>query len=328
VKSQKKRFYRTLQKYFILVKNIFMKNRRKLPRLSRLKIFEVAAIQLKFSKAALDLDVTQSAVSQQVRLLEDELDIKLFDRLNHGLKLTKGGRLLLNGISEAFNTIEKATEDAMAVSKKPELIVGTTFSVATFWLLKRLENFRNEHPSIKINLISTDKGFEDIADQIDVGIAFGKGIWSGLKSTHILRPKIFPVGSPKYINKINSPIDLVDLAKETLLTIEKEGKSRGEEWNNWFSELSVDHAHFKDYRIFNSHSLLVQATCQGQGISLGWSLLTDDLIDEGKLLKITDAEIQASIDFYYVEDQKKKSYSMKVFKNWFFNTIKAENLIS
>jgi LysR family glycine cleavage system transcriptional activator len=105
VKSQKKRFYRTLQKYFILVKNIFMKNRRKLPRLSRLKIFEVAAIQLKFSKAALDLDVTQSAVSQQVRLLEDELDIKLFDRLNHGLKLTKGGNLLLNGISEAFNTI-------------------------------------------------------------------------------------------------------------------------------------------------------------------------------------------------------------------------------
>jgi LysR family transcriptional regulator, glycine cleavage system transcriptional activator len=295
-----------------------MNPRQKMPRLSRLRVFEVAAQHLSFTEASYELEVTQAAVSQQVRLLEQELGIVLFERLNRGLAITEEGRRLLRGVSDAFDTIEMATEDACLTGHGPELKIGATFAVATFWLIPRLEQFRSHYPDINVHLIATDRGFHDIADQLDVGIAFGKGVWTGLQSAHLCSPKVFPVCSPDYLAKSNSPTCAEELVEETLLSVDKHGMSSDGNWRNWLSQFKVNSSRIGECITFNSHPLLVQATCAGQGIALGWSLLTDDLITSGQLVRVINEETPAREDFYYVEKSNTKTYAQECFKKWLF----------
>ena len=150
-----------------------------LPRLSRLLAFEAAARHLNFTEASKELKVTQAAISQQIKLLEQELGITLFERLHCGLEITEEGSLLLNGVSSAFDNSADATKDACSARHRISLKIGATLSVATFWLVPRLAKFCGLYPDIDVRLITSDSGYDDIADQVDVGIAFGNGIGLG-----------------------------------------------------------------------------------------------------------------------------------------------------
>lgn len=298
-----------------------MTQRQNLPRLSRLRVFEVAARHLSFTAAAHELDVTQAAVSQQVRLLEEELDIMLFERLHRGLAITEEGRRLLHGVSAAFDTISMAAEEARSTTHGPELRIGATFAVATFWLVPRLAEFRSRYSDINVHLIASDKGFDDIADQVDVGIAFGNGSWPGLDSTRLCRPRVFPVCSPDYQFRGGEPKTADDLVGETLLSVDKKGRTSDGDWRDWMSQFNLDPSRIRENITFNSHPLLVQATCAGQGIALGWSLLTDDLIASNQLVRVTDADTAARRDFYYVQGKNTKTYALESFKEWLFTAI-------
>jgi DNA-binding transcriptional LysR family regulator len=294
----------------------------RLPRMSRLRMFESAARHLSFTRSASELGVTQAAVSQQVRALEVEIGVALFERHHRGLGLTQEGHQLLRSIVMAFDQIAGTVEQIRQVNSHTRVSVGVTFSMGTFWLVSRLADFQKSFPDIAVDLIATDEGFERIADQVEVGLAYGDGAWSGYEATLVRTSSVFPVCSPRYRDEhpeIDSPEALL---RAKLLSTEDARHGRFG-WPQWFSELGVDVSRMKPSTRFNSHSLVLQAACDGQGVALGWSLLTDDMLAEGRLVRPMAATVQTSKSFYLVKRANRSNSSALLFADWVLSQLNA-----
>jgi LysR family transcriptional regulator, glycine cleavage system transcriptional activator len=296
---------------------------RQLPRLSRLRSFEAAARHLSFTEASRELAITQAAVSQQVRILEQELGVALFERLHRGLRLTPQGQRLLRSVSTAFGQIAHAADEVRCGTASPVLKIGATFAIATFWLMPRLSEFRERHPDIEVRLIVTDRGFERVADQVDVGVAFGEGTWEGFRLTLLRDGVAFPVCSAAYLSTRPPITEVEQLTHETLLSLEDDRPGRLD-WPTWFGELGVDARGLVQTFKVNSHPLLVQAACEGQGIALGWSLLTDDLIAAGRLVRPVEAELRSSKGYFLVEGPNWRREEIACFRAWLFDRVAAD----
>lgn len=291
-----------------------------LPRLSRLRSFEAAARHLSFTEASRELGITQAAVSQQVRILERELGVPLFVRQHRGLKLTPQGHRLSRSVSTAFDQIADAAQQVRGDGKKQSLRIGVTFAVATFWLMPRIFDFRQLHPDIDVHLIATDLGFHQVADQVDIGIAYGKGVWPEFSSSLLCDCMVFPVCSPAYSAAHSYLTEAEQLTNETLLSIEQDRPGRLD-WEGWFAALGIDAGPVPLTFKVNSHPLLVQAACEGRGIALGWTLLTDDLIANGRLVRPIRATVRSRSSFYFVSRPDRQSETIDCFRDWIFNNI-------
>lgn len=278
-------------------------------------MFEAAARHLSFTLAAEERRVTQAAVSQQVRALERELGVALFRRLHRGLELTRQGSRLHRAVAMAFEHVANTADDLRDSNRAAGIVFGVTFAVATYWLIPRLPQFRALHPEIEVQIVATDRGFHTVADQVDAGIAFGTGPWPGFKATLLLPGRVFPVCSPAYLRQRPRLTRVEQLLGETLLSID-EDRPGHIDWPVWFAEQGVtgytDHARLK----INSHPLLLQAACGGQGIALGWNLLTDDLIREGRLVRPIDAAMPSAKGYYFLMTEAKCSDRVLAFRDW------------
>ncbi|WP_170984535.1 LysR substrate-binding domain-containing protein [Rhodoligotrophos defluvii] len=291
-----------------------------LPRLTRLRMFEAAARLQSFTLAAQELNVTQAAVSQQVRTLEQELGVTLFVRLHRGLDLTEQGQELFRTVSTALGQIATVAENMRAASRPPVIRVGVTFAVATFWLIPRLPAFRAAHPELDVHLIATDRGFDSVADQVDIGVAFGDGAWAGFTPTLLKESTVFPVCSPDYAAAHPEMHGVDDLLNQMLLSMEDDRPGRLD-WGEWFARLGIDGSRASRTLKFNSHPLVIQAACEGQGVALGWTLLTDDLIASGRLVKPVDVFVKIPKSFFFVERQDKVTTHTKLFKDWILQSV-------
>ncbi len=278
-------------------------------------MFEAAARLQSFTLAAQELKITQAAVSQQVRILETELGVNLFVRLHRGLELTENGHAMFRTVTSALSQIAHTAEALRSASRPPVIRIGVTFAVATFWLIPRLPAFRAAHPGIEVHLTATDRGFNNVADQVDIGVAFGDGFWPGFTPTLLKESIVFPVCSPAYANDRPGLRDVGDLMEETLLRMDDDRPGRLD-WPEWFAALGVDGSRAARTLKFNSHPLLIQAACEGQGIALGWSVLTDDLIASGKLVRPIEASLQNPKGFFFVERLGKTNRESQLFKDW------------
>jgi DNA-binding transcriptional LysR family regulator len=268
----------------------------RLPRLSGLVMFEASARLLSFTRAAEELRVTQAAISQQVRALETELGVALFVRLHRKLQLTPAGLRLHRAAMMGLEHIADVADAVRSSHRAPAIRIGATFAVATFWLVRRLPAFRSRHPDIDIHLIASDRGFEAVADQVDAGIAYGNGTWPGFDATLLHRGAVFPVCSPRYLGR-RKLSGVNDLLGETLLSHE-DNRAGLLGWSTWFARLNVSGYSGRGGMAFNSHPLLLQAACDGQGVALGWSLLVDDMLADGTLIRPVAAEVESASAFY------------------------------
>jgi LysR family transcriptional regulator, glycine cleavage system transcriptional activator len=290
----------------------------RLPRLTGLVMFEAAARSLSFTTAAAELGVSQAAVSQQVRALERQLGVDLFVRLHRGLKLTDPGQKLFRAAVMGFGHIAEAADVVRRADAQPVIAIGATYSVATFWLVSRLAAFRALHPSIETQLIASDRGFEAVADRVDVGISYGIAAWPGFNGTLLTRGDVFPVCSRSYLRGRQALTSVEQLPGETLLSLES-GKSGMLDWSEWLAHFGVrGWADLPGHRRprFNSHSLLMQAACEGQGIALGWSLLAGDLLRSGRLVRPLDAVVVSPKGFYLLVSDRRSTAEIAAFCGW------------
>ena len=287
----------------------------RLPKLSSLLMFESAARHKSFTLAARELEVTQAAVSQKVRALEGELGILLFKRLHRGLELTREGGRLQRAVSMVFEHLAVTTDELRAAAQPTRITVGVTFAVATFWLVPPLPRFRALHPHIDLHVTATDRGFEQIAHQVDAGIAYGMGHWPGFRSTLLRQGEVFPVCSPDYLRR-RPPISGVEqLRHESLLSIDDDRPGLMD-WPLWFAEQGIKgYSSGRNLKI-NSHPLLMQAACEGQGIALGWALLCDDLLRKGKLRRPLAASVRTPRAFYLVTSERRNGEEVSAFREW------------
>lgn len=272
---------------------------KRLPNVSGLVAFEAAARHQSFTRAADELHVTQAAVSQQIKGLEEQLGTQLFYRKHRAIVLTAAGRRFQGVVAMALEHIAVAADELRQAGPENSVTVGVTHAVASFWLLPRMPKFRAAHPGIEVHVLATDVELEEVRDRIDAGIRYGKGRWPGFRAHRLSTTEVFPVCSPDYRLRrpaLTRPEDLLD---ETLLSLE-DARWNWIDWPAWFAEQGVKRPKGQPGLKVNSYPLLIQAARNAQGIALGWRFLIDDLLETGELIRALEASVETGQGFYLV----------------------------
>src|SRR3954447_11618619 len=178
---------------------------RRLPPLNSLRAFEAAARHLSFTRAAEELNVTQAAVSHQVKALEERIGVKLFRRLTRGLLLTEDGHALLPDLREAFDRLAQAVDRIGRQGGQGTLNISLLTTFALGWLVPRLPRFQAAHPSIDVRLTTTARLIDFAVEDVDVAIRYGTGGWPGLRCDKILDDVITPLCNARFKERLRKP---------------------------------------------------------------------------------------------------------------------------
>src|SRR5471030_1538007 len=173
-----------------------------LPSLNGLRAFEAAARLLSFTLAAAELNVTQTAISHQIRRLEDQLGIKLFVRRNRALALTQEAQDYLPSVRSAFEDLRRATERLLRTERGGRLTVSTTASLATKWLVSRVAAFQDANPGMEVRITTSTHLVDFRREEVDIAVRYGRGNWPGLRAHWLMADRLFPVCSPRLLTAI------------------------------------------------------------------------------------------------------------------------------
>ena len=268
---------------------------RRLPPLNALRAFEAAARHLSFTRAAQELNVTQAAVSHQVKALEARLGLALFRRRNRALVLTEAGQAYLPPVRDAFDAIAQATRRLEARRSGGVLTVSTMDSFAAAWLVPRLGRFRAAHPDVDVRITITDRLVDFARDDVDLGIRYGRGHYPGLNVVRLLTEDIFPVCSPALLRGENPLRSPADLHYHTLLHDDMR-----EDWRMWLMAATVADVDPTRGPAFSHSHLVIQAAADGQGVALGRGALVAQDLAAGRLVKPFDISLAAEYAYYVV----------------------------
>ncbi len=292
--------------------------RRRLPPLNALRAFESAARNLSFTKAAEELNVTQAAISHQVKGLEDWFGIPLFRRMNRALLLTDAGQMLLPSVSEGFDRLAAGVMSLDRWGEEGVLEVTTLDSFASIWLVPRLGKFRALHPDIDVRVTISDHVMDLGLRGIDVGIRYGKGSWPNVEVTPFMDEELFPVCSPGFLtqHRLSDPADLCNV---TLLH-----DDMPVDWEDWLAAAGYpDVPSVRGPGFTHSNLVLISATA-GEGVALGRSVLVAEDLKAGRLVKPFDFSLPAG-DSYYIITPKGVPDPPKVtaFKAWLIDEAQS-----
>ena len=171
----------------------------RLPSLNGLRAFEAAARHLSFTRAASELNVTQTAISHQIQRLEDQLGIALFVRRNRALLLTREAQSYLPAVRTAFEDLRRATARLRRPDRDGLLTVSTTASLAAKWLVTRVAAFQDAHPGIEVRITTSAHLVDFEREEVDIAVRYGRGNWPGLRANWLMAEDIFPVCSPSLL---------------------------------------------------------------------------------------------------------------------------------
>ena len=256
------------------------------PGLRGLRTFTAAARHLSFTKAAQELGLTPAAVSHQIKELEDQLRLSLFDRNSRSMALTRDGDILNTAAIESLENLARALRRIKRLEKPNQLRVSASPSIAAKWLVPRLDRFLKLAPGadVRIDVSSSVVDFE--RDDIDIALRFGDGRYPGMTVDLLFQDTVFPVCSPHIITKAKPLAQPRDLLKHNLIHLEFE--AQGAPWPNWKMWMAA--AGIKDFDDsaglhFRYTSLTVQAAIDGHGVALGDSSLVAGDLAAGRLVK-------------------------------------------
>lgn len=277
-----------------------MGGRRELPSLRALAAFEAAGRHGSFSAAARELGMTQPAVSQQVAWLEAELGKPLFERRHRGVTPTADGQALLVATSGGFDAIEAAARAVRRRAASGVLQVATDFGFAAWWLMPRLEALGARLSGVEVHVSTSQHDTLPGRDGADVSVLFGRGPWPGCDAQRITWERVTAVCSQAFLNRIGSPPDPCALGQLRLLHLKTAPPVRWLSWQDWFAHHGVRREARRDDLTFDSYQLVLQAALMGQGVALGWSPLTDDLIATGQLVHVTAGALESDRGYHLV----------------------------
>lgn len=298
-----------------------------LPSLDALRVFEVTARRLNFSKAAEELHVTQSAISHRIRELERQLHTRLFQRGHRSLQLTPAGSTLAGGIQRGLAEIRDAVAKLDSRQRKATLNVSVLTSFATCWLTPRLALFQNRFPRIDL-MVQSDDRLVDLANYgVDAVIRFGAGRYPGMEAVHLFDDRTVPVCSPALAAKfgpIRTPADVIKypLLHDTYVEYNVHSES-GSDWRTWLRRVGVgDKPNVGGLR-FSNANLAIDAAANGLGLALArFSLLGNDL-RTGRLVCPLPYAAATNFSYYFVSSPQRASDSkLRAFREWLLEEAK------
>jgi LysR family glycine cleavage system transcriptional activator len=272
----------------------------RLPSLNGLRAFEAAARHLSFTRAASELNVTQTAISHQIKRLEEELGLRLFVRQNRALELTREARDYLPGIRAAFNDLRLATDRLLQKGDDNVLTISTLASFAAKWLLPRLSAFQAAHPEIDVRMTTSTSLVDFARDNVDAAIRYGRGQWPGVRSMWLMADEVFPVCSPELLNGKHPLRQPEDLRHHVLLNT----SSYEDDWRQWLTAAGLPPDISEQRGVtFDLVFMTVQAAIDGAGVAMGRTTYVRDDIAKGRLVVPFDIALPVDAGFYLVSPE-------------------------
>lgn len=293
---------------------------RHLPPLNGLRAFEAAARHLSFAKAAEELNVTPAAVSQQVKALEAFYGVTLFRRMTRALVLTDIGQAALPALRDGFDKLAEGASRMSTNQPNSVLTVSVTPSFGGKWLVPRLERFASAHPEFDVRIDATEDLAKFGADDVDVAIRYGIGIYDDLHSVCLMADAAFPVCSPSLLTGPKPLCTPDDLRHHTLLHVHWKTQSELQpNWRMWLKAAGIDDIDISRGPRFSYEGLSVQAAIEGMGVALALQSLVIDDLRAGRLVRpfppaITDA---THFCYYFVCPHANAELDkVKAFRDW------------
>jgi LysR family glycine cleavage system transcriptional activator len=290
-----------------------------LPSLNGLRAFEAAARHLSFTRAANELNVTQTAISHQIRRLEEQLGIRLFERRNRALGLTREAQDYLPSVRTAFEDLRRATARLRRAERDGMLTVSTTASLAAKWLVTRVAAFQDANPGIEVRITTSSHLVDFRREDVDMAVRYGLGNWPGLRAQWLMAEDIFPVCSPALLTGDKPLRQPEDLARHTLLHT----TASREDWQLWLTAagLPVSIAARRGLS-FDQSFMAVQAAVDGLGVALGRTRFVEADIAAGRLVVPFDVVLPADAGFYIVAPEETAgSPRIALFRDWLIGSV-------
>ena len=297
-----------------------------LPSLTALAAFEASARHMSMKAAASELNVTPGAVSRQVKVLEEEIGLAVFERAAGGLRLTAEGEefyaVLARGFSEASETFHKIRMG----QRQSSVTLACTNAFASMWLMRHMGEFGRQYPEIVINHLISDDASRYRHAAVDLRVRYGSGAWPDEAAELLFKERIFPVAGPGYA-KEHDNLSPDEISSLELLHVD----GADPDWTDWaefLGRVGIKHGPLFGRR-FNNFAVLLQATQDDQGLALGWQRLIAPLLQEGRLIRFSDLVIDAPGAYYLTSNENRAlSPAAQVFKTWLLETARGEAALS
>ncbi len=290
-----------------------------------LRCFESAAKHLSFTQAAQELFITQAAVSQHIRKLEDQLDVSLFIRHNRRLTLTEQGHTLLPYVSQSLTLLSDGLQKATRGNSAGPLNISALPSFCSRWLVPKLWHFSQQHPDIEVRLTPSLQVVDLPQSDFDLAIRFGLGNYKGCQSEALMSDSLFPGCSPKLLQ--TRPI--TQIAELANVPIIHDFLTNTSNWPAW-----LEAAGYPDLKITNSlrisdASLAITAALSGQGVTLARQSLVGEEINNGQLVRLFDTSIASDYGYYLVTPNSRPlNHKGELFRAWLIEQIAADSSLS
>jgi LysR family transcriptional regulator, glycine cleavage system transcriptional activator len=294
----------------------------RLPSLNGLRAFEAAARHMSFTLAASELNVTQTAISHQIRRLEEEVGIRLFVRQNRTLSLTSEAKEYLPGIRAAFNDLRLATDRLLRKDDDHVLTVSTLASLGAKWLLPRISDFQEKHAGIDVRITTSTALVDFKSGDVDAAIRYGRGQWPGLRADWLMADKMFPVCSPELLKGKKPLKKPQDLADHVLL---HSSAANDDDWRLWLTAAGLPPDLSRQPGVtFDMLFMTIQAAIDGLGVAMGRTSYVQDDIAKGRLVVPFEIELPVDAGFYLVSPEvKADSPKLSAFRKWLTDVARA-----
>lgn len=282
--------------------------------LNALRAFEAAARQGSFTRAAIELCVTQAAVSHQIKGLEDRLGLTLFKRTSRGLVLTDEGTALVPALETAFDRIGSVLDRLLDGHHHEVLNVGVVTTFAAGWLIERIPGFEAANPGIDLR-ISTNNNRVDIAGEgLDMAIRFGDGGWPGEYRTRLFEAPLTPLCDAGTAGKLRHP---ADLGSQPLLR-----SYRSSEWESWFASQNLVCPKLKG-PVLDSSPAMASLAAAGLGVALLPARMFERALRSGQLVRPFAADISTGSYWLTALSTRTPSPAMQLFQDWLLHEVTA-----
>ncbi|NMX41207.1 LysR family transcriptional regulator [Pseudomonas veronii] len=277
--------------------------------LNALRAFEASARHLSFTRAAIELCVTQAAVSHQVKSLEAQLNVTLFKRLPRGLMLTREGETLLPVLRESFDRIAHTLGQFEGGHYREVLSVGAVGTFAVGWLLPRLADFQHRYPFIDLRLSTHNNRVDVAAEGLDYAIRFGAGAWHGTDACPLFEAPLTVLCVPSIAEQLHTPAELL---KHTVLR-----SYRADEWNLWFQAAGLPADTLVPRSIvFDSSLAMMEAALQGVGVALAPAAMFARQLESDAIRQPFNVGISTGSYWLTRLQSRAETSAMQAFKAW------------
>lgn len=264
--------------------------------------FEAAARHLSFTRAAAELNVTQPAVSQAVKRIEEALGVRLFQREHRALSLTEAGERFYDDVSYGLIHIRRSVERISTQRQDRHVTLSVTTAFANYWMVPRLGAFREQNPDVDLRVQTTNKDVDIASEGISLAVRMGDGAWPGYDTFRLAHEEIFAVCSPSYLDQHERPAGPADLVEHSLIHLEEPFRPRAT-WADWFGQAGVAYRDEGEGLRLNDYALVIQAAIAGEGIAFGWRHIVELLIQQGVLIKALETSFRSDQGYYVVWPQ-------------------------